>query len=508
MKALLDTNIIIHREASKVINQDIGTLFKWLDKAKFIKCVHQITIDELNKNSNLEIRNTFNAKIRSYDILKMTAPLKDEVKAVSNKIDVTENDKNDSLLLNEVYSDRVDIFISEDKKIHKKAQLLGIEDKVYTIDSFLEMVVSENPELIDYNVLAVKQEYFGNISIDDSFFDSLKEDYPGFEKWFNRKAEDKAYITYNKGKILSFLYLKTETSEESYSDIIPIFTPKKRLKVGTFKVVSNGVRLGERFLKIIFDNAIINKVDEIYVTIFNRTEEQIRLISLMEEWGFDEFGTKGINGELVYVRCFARRFDIENPKKTYPFISKSTNVFLIPIYPKYHTELLPDSFLRTESPKDFIENEPHRNAISKIYISRSINRNIKRGDILIFYRTAPYGKSAYYHSVITTIGIVDEKIDNIQNEKEFVLRSRKRSIFTDEYLKEFWNYNPNYRPFLIRFLSVYSFQLGNRINRKNLLDMGILKGTENELRGLREISKEQFIHILKEAKVNESFIVD
>lgn len=508
MKALLDTNIIIHREASKVINQDIGTLFKWLDKAKFIKCVHQITIDELNKNSNLDIRNAFNAKIRSYDILKMIAPLKDEVKAVSNKIDVTENDKNDTLLLNEVYSDRVDIFISEDKKIHKKAQLLGIEDKVYTIDSFLEMVVSENPELIDYNVLAVKQEYFGKISIDDIFFDSLKEDYPGFEKWFNRKAEDKAYITYNKGKILSFLYLKTETSEESYSDIIPIFTPKKRLKVGTFKVVSNGVRLGERFLKIIFDNAIINKVDEIYVTIFNRTEEQIRLISLMEEWGFEEFGTKGINGELVYVRCFARRFDIENPKKTYPFISKSSNVFLIPIYPKYHTELLPDSFLRTESPKDFVENEPHRNAISKIYISRSVNRNIKRGDILIFYRTAPYGKSAYYHSVITTIGIVDEKIDNIQNEKEFVLRSRKRSIFTDEYLKEFWNYNPNYRPFLIRFLSVYSFQLGNRINRKNLLDMGILKGTENELRGLREISKEQFIHILKEAKVNESFIVD
>ena len=32
MKVLLDTNIIIHREASKVVNQDVGTLFKWLDK--------------------------------------------------------------------------------------------------------------------------------------------------------------------------------------------------------------------------------------------------------------------------------------------------------------------------------------------------------------------------------------------------------------------------------------------------------------------------------------------
>ena len=57
-------------------------------------------------------------------------------------------------------------------------------------------------------------------------------------------------------------------------------------------------------------------------------------------------------------------------------------MLLIPIYPKYHTELLPVLF-RTESPDNFEENEPHRNAISKIYISRSIERNIK-GDILIF----------------------------------------------------------------------------------------------------------------------------
>ncbi|MDR0394218.1 MAG: hypothetical protein LBH77_03565, partial [Tannerella sp.] len=311
----------------------------------------------------------------------------------------------------------------------------------------------------------------------------------------------------NKGKILSFLYLKTENTDENYADITPAFIPKKRLKVGTFKVVSNGVRLGERFLKIIFDNAVVNNVEEIYVTIFDRTEEQKRLISLIQEWGFKKFATKGNNGELVYVRDFSKQFDIAHPKKTFPFVPLNTNIFLIPIYPKYHTELLPDSFLRTESPDNFIENEPHRNAINKIYISRSVQRDIKRGDVLIFYRTAPQDKSAYYHSVITTVGIVEEKIDNISNEQEFILKARKRSIFTDEYLKEFWNYNPKFRPFLIRFLSIYSFQLGNRLNRKQLLDLGIISGAENELRGLKQITKEQFLIILKEAKVNESFIV-
>ena len=371
----------------------------------------------------------------------------------------------------------------------------------------MEKVVSEHPELINYKVLAVKQELFGNIKLDDPFFDSLKGDYPGFEKWFNKKSEEKAYITYNNGRVLSFLYLKVEGPEENYGDITPVFPQKKRLKVGTFKVVSNGVRLGERFIKIIFDNAIANKVDEIYVTIFERTEEQIRLISLLEEWGFYKFGQKGTGGEFVFVRDFAKKVDHLNPKKTYPFIPTTTRIFLIPIYPKYHTELLPDSFLKTESPESFIENEPHRNAISKIYISRSIQRDIFCGDILIFYRTAPSGKPAYYNSVITTIAIVEEKIDEIKNEEDFLVKARKRSVFTDEYLKEFWNYNPKYRPFLIRFMSVYSFEIGSRLNRKQLLDMNIISGEENELRGLKEISREQFCVILKEARVNDSFIV-
>ncbi|MFA7042748.1 MAG: PIN domain-containing protein [Bacteroidales bacterium] len=508
MKALLDTNIIIHRETPNVRNLSIGTLFKWLDKSKFVKCVHKVTVDELNKNSNIETRNSFNAKIQSYEILKMVAPLKPEVISISDKIDVTENDKNDTILLNEVYSDRVDILISEDKKIHFKAKCLGIEDKVFTIDSFLEMVVAEFPDLIDYRVLAVRQEYFGNINLSDPFFDSLKEDYPGFEKWFNKKAEEKAYITYNRGSVLSFLYLKTENVDENYSDINPIFKQKRRLKVGTFKVESNGVRLGERFMKIIFDNAVVNAVDEIYVTIFNRTEEQQRLISLMEDWGFIKYGTKGQSGELVYVRNFSKQFDVANPKKTFPFISINTNIFLIPIYPKYHTELLPDSYLRTESPDNFEENEPHRNAISKIYISRSVQRNIKKGDVLIFYRTAPRDKSAYYHSVITTIGIVEEKIDDIKSESDFIQKSRKRSIFTDDYLKEFWNFKPQYRPFLIRFLSTYSFPLGSRLNRKCLLDLGVIDGQENELRGLKKITREQFVTILKETKTNGSIIVN
>ena len=92
------------------------------------------------------------------------------------------------------------------------------------------------------------------------------------------------------------------------------------------------------------------------------------MISLLEEFGFTQYGTKGLDGELVYVRDFKPRFFSQNPKISFPYIGTEQNIFLIPIYPGYHTDLLPDSFLKTESPKDFVEHEPHRNAISKVYI--------------------------------------------------------------------------------------------------------------------------------------------
>ena len=40
MKILLDTNIVIHREATTVVDEDIGILFRWLDNLHHIKCIH------------------------------------------------------------------------------------------------------------------------------------------------------------------------------------------------------------------------------------------------------------------------------------------------------------------------------------------------------------------------------------------------------------------------------------------------------------------------------------
>jgi len=501
MRALLDTNIIIHREASRVVIQDIGILFRWLDRAKYTKCIHPITIEEIEKNSNKDTVNTFRTKLDSYERIEIPTPLKNEVKEVSSEFDQSGNDYNDTLLLNEVFAGRVDILITEDKKIHFKAAKLNISDRVFKIDSFLEKTFSEHPDLVNYKVLNVQKKHFGHINLEDDFFTSLKEDYKGFDRWFVKKTDEIAYVTTNTENklILSFLYLKVEGNTENYHDISPIFSPKKRLKVGTFKVINNGFRLGERFMKVIFDNALVNKVEEIYVTIFDHREEQKRLIDLMEQWGFVYWGTKG--EEKVYVRNFSPQFDIENLKGNYPYTNSTNPAFIVPIYGDYHTELLPDSILKTESPLEFIEDFPHRNGISKVYVSRAYEPHPKTGDVLIFYRTGGIHKS-----VITTIGLVQEVIYDIKDVDDFIFQCRKGSVFPEHELRAMWDHNKKYRPFIVRFLYVYSFP--NRINMKSLIDLNILKGVDDAPRGFKPISTEQFNLILKETNSDESFIVN
>ena len=504
MRALLDTNILIHREAKKIVNDEIGTLFNWLDKLNYEKCIHPLSLKELQSHSDEDVVKTLDIKLKNYNTLKTEAPESKEIECIRNKYDKNNNDSIDTSLLKEVFMKRVECLITEDRKIHKKAEELGILESVFTIDGFLEKVTSENPELTDYKVLSVKKEYFGNININDPFFESFIEDYIGFDDWFNKKSDEIAYVCESEdNEILAFLYIKKEDANESYPDIEPKLKSNVRLKIGTFKVSSNGFKLGERFLKIIFDNALANNVDEIYVTIFKKREEHTRLIGLLEDWGFRYHGikTSPSGEELVFIKDFSPVPNLKNPKLTYPFISNDRRYFLVPIYPNYHTDLLPDSILNNETPNEFIESEPHRNAIQKVYICRSIFRDLVPGDIIIFYRTG-----GYYKSVVTTIGIVDNVINNINNENDFIRLCRKRSVFNDKQLSEHWNYNKRNRPFIVNFLYLYSFP--KRPNMKQLIELNVLQDSSSAPRGFEEINFEKYKTILEASETNESFIID
>lgn len=500
MKVLLDTNIIIHREANTVIEHDIGQLFNWIDRLFYEKYIHPITISEIESYQNKQVVETFSVKLDSYNQIKYPLPFSKVMQDISGEFDVNENDINDTHLLNEIYEGRIDLLITQDKKIHLKANKLGISSKVFKIQSFLEKVTSENPNLVDYKVLAVKKADFDEVDINDSFFNSFREDYNEFNNWFKSKFDKVCYVCYSDNNLTAFLYIKVENEEENYLEIKPAFEKKKRLKIGTLKVINNGYKIGERFLKIVFDNALQYKVDEIYVTVFEKRPEQVQLIDMLKDWGFVEHGIKTTkNGdEIVLTRAFGKSLpiDIKKPKLAFPFFSRITRKYIIKIEHQYHTELFPDSINTREDESKYTENEPHRNRIGKVYISHAQDRHLQPGDIIIVYRMGET-KPKKYTSTVTSICIVEQVVTDFKSFDEFYKTCYRRTMINKEELeKDWWNKYPKYRPFVIKFLHAHSFPTP-KPTLDDLNKIGVIPDIMNMPRGFIEIDNNQFNRLVK-----------
>ena len=496
MRALLDTNIIIHRENTIVTSKTIGQLFYWLDKLHYEKLIHPLSMNELRKLHNPQMQALYDAKLSAYTKMQTIAHQTDEYIAKLNDTPRTDNDRIDNQLLFEVYVGRADILITEDKRLRNKADRIGLSAKVFSIDAFISKCTAENPELLDYKVLSVKKTRFGEVNISDRFFDTFRAAYAGFDNWFAKKCDEEAYICKNdKDEILGFLYLKTEEDTENYSDISPVFVPKRRLKIGTFKVESTGFRLGERFIKIIFDNAIERGLEEIYVTLFLDRPELIALYDLLVKWGFYEHGAKASNGNVEIV--LVKKLGIFDSNKTvienYPNLNLDTDKYILPILPQYHTSLFPDSALYREREINIVGDVAHRYALQKAYVTWA-DCLAKPGDIILFYRM---GDSApkRYTSVLTTVGVVDCIVRNFRTEDEFLLYCNNRTVFTKEALQDFWR-GHRYNLSVVKFVFVKSFS--KKVNLEFLWNNGII-AAPNGPRPFTKITNEQFETIMKES---------
>jgi L-amino acid N-acyltransferase YncA len=342
---------------------------------------------------------------------------------------------------------------------------------------------------------------FEQVNLADPFFDSLKEDYAEFEEWFARKALNMAYLSVNaQGKIDGFLYLKVE--DEEHPDIVPPLPAKHRLKVGTFKIDAHGTKLGDRFVKKLFDQAMNSEVEEAYVTIF---EKHAGLIKLLSRYGFKKWGTKtGCNGtELVLVRDMA--WEGTNLHENYPLVRASVgDKYLLALYPEWHTRLLPDSKLIGEGP-DVVNDISSTNSIQKIYLAgRSGAQNLKHGDVLVIYRTNDGQGPAYYRSVATSVCVVDkvEMISEYSTEAAFLEYCMPFSVFTEQELKDL--YKSKRYPVIITF--TYNISFPKRATRKVLIEeVGI---DRNARWTCLQLTDQQFLAVIAKGLVNENFVVN
>lgn len=333
---------------------------------------------------------------------------------------------------------------------------------------------------------------FKDINLGDPFFDSLKKDYPEFEKWYLKKSKngDGAFILEENG-VKGFLYLKKE--DHPITDIMPTLKEIKWLKVGTFKVEAHGTKLGERFIKIMLDIALNRGYEGLYVTIFEKHES---LVKLLKSFGFEFHGNK--KSESVYTKRFDKikkdiyldypKFEINNSKK-----------YLLSVYPKYHTNLFPDSKLCTEK-KLATKDISYTNSIQKIYLSKNKDLlSCNKGDLIVIYRTKEEGKSAKYNAVATSILVVDEvkSINFFNSFESFYDYCKKYTVLNKEEINDYWSYKHSC---IIKML--YNVALDKRIIRNDLIEtIGL---PENIRWSLLNIDSKQFKHILKLGGINES----
>lgn len=341
---------------------------------------------------------------------------------------------------------------------------------------------------------------FKDVDLSDPFFDSLKSAYKEFPVWFAGKAEEPVYISEGAGSVLQgFLYLKTEVG--AVTDVHPPLPPAKRLKVGTLKIVAHGSKLGERFIKKIFDNAIERDVDEIYVTVF---EEHVGLIRLLKRYGFSEHSTKTTpNGtELVFVRSMIS--PVGDIRRDYPLIhTKNTSKHLLAIYPEYHTRLFPDSILDNENPS-IVEDLSYTNSIHKVYITHTSVGRLRSGDILVMYRTKDR-YPAYWRSVVTSICVVEEvkSSKDFASLSDFVKYAKPHSVFDREELeRDWWLAGKTF--YVIRM--TYNASFGKRTPRGPMLDA--LGKNQASYINFCPITDQQFDTLVAMGKISESLVID
>lgn len=344
----------------------------------------------------------------------------------------------------------------------------------------------------------ILHQTFSEVDLNDSFFQSLREDYPGFDNWFKRKSQQEAFVQYDdNNKIIGFLYLKME--HNLVDDVTPNILAKRILKVGTFKIEAHGTKMGEQFIKIITDYAVNEEADICYVTIY---EKHNSLINLVQQFGFELYGTKGTDShkENVYIKQMKKITGDIN--KDFPLINlNSSRKYLLSIYPEYHSIMFPDSILTTKD-KNIIKDVSYTNSIHKIYIcSMDAVQKLKYGDIVVLYRTAENSKNAEYSSVATSICVVENIKDQSEflNFNEFYNYACKYSVFDKNDLY-YW-----FRKGKCKAIKMtYNSALVKRIVRHDLIEnIGLQR---NQYWGFFELTNKQFATIAEKGGISNLLI--
>ena len=492
MRILIDTNIFIPMEDSSIeLDGKLAELHR-LASGSHQLLIHPASRDDISRDRNTSRRDSMLRRLEKY--LELESPPafgtgeEEGLFGVPRKI----NDHCDNLILLALHRNCVHWLVTQDEGIHKKAKSIGEYERVLTVDQAISSLLKADNE--HHRLYPnIEDVLCHSLDLRNSFFDSLREGYEGFDKWFVEKCAQsgrRAWACTSGSDIHAIAIYKKEES--------PIVTVDKRglpgnvLKICTFKVVKRGLKIGELMLKQAFNYATSHNIQYVYATVAPGEHEMLE--DLFTEFGFYDYGIDTAGRDHVFVK----EFPIEIPNTTdppleysikyYPNIKLENNsVLIVPIRPQYHDVLFPELVVQPDMFSDVANSAG--NAIKQAYLCRSPMKSICPGDIIFFYRTSD-------QKAVTTYGVVDQFLIESEADKIYQWVS-KRTVYSFEEIQGMSG--KEVRVILFRLVR----HIINPIHYSRLLEEGIVKGP---IQSIVTLSRDNAIKLLEDAEINDCFI--
>jgi len=288
MRILLDTNIFIPLEdSSNLLDEGLANLVQKASQHAHNLLVHPASIEDIERDKNLQRRGVSLSRLSKYQLLEDPPDFCLEEQERLGLKQQKDNDRVDNLILYALLRDAVDILVTEDRGLHRKAIQLELTDRVHYIQQTAELLRKLHSKEPVY-LPSIKDVPTHSLDIKDTFFESLRADYhPEFELWFAKCCREgrKAWIYFDREDHPHAICIYKEEEQPVVSNDNRVLLGRA-LKLCTFKVgeAVRGRKIGELFLKAAFQYASNNGLESIYLTM--KPEKQGHLQDMVEEFGF------------------------------------------------------------------------------------------------------------------------------------------------------------------------------------------------------------------------------
>jgi hypothetical protein len=439
MNILIDTNIVIPLEdTSRLLDPSLAKLCRQSDSSGHVLFVHPAQKEDIERDKDEQRRNIVLSRLEQYQAIPSPPELSSEELLNNGWRQASDNDRIDNLLLHALCRGAVHFLVTNDKGIHRKARQAQCQEQVHYLDQFLVYLDSQTSEQPP-PPFGINDKYLYEFGVNQIFFDSLREGYSEFDRWYMKSAQSqrKAWCISNENEIQAICIYKREVNPLIVDNGKPL--DGEALKLCTFKIGREvrGRKLGERFLYTAFKYANENKIRYVYLHTFGAEQEM--LVSLCEDFGFKFAGTYA-GRDQVYVKDMTEPHSIHSDLAPlnyaidfYPNFLDGEEIdkFIVPIKPEYHNDLFADI---SDTAEGLFANDPsmyspQSNTIKKAYICHANTKMIKSGSLLLFYRT-------HDRMSIECIGIVEQTYRGKDLDKVLPLVS-KRTVYSRSEVETF-----------------------------------------------------------------------